>query len=29
MAVEPHPGTHICGIYSGKRQLNEIVVPLS
>jgi hypothetical protein len=29
MAVEAQPGTHICGIYSGKRQLNEIVVPFS
>ena len=25
--LEAQPGTHICGIYAGERQLNEIVVP--
>ena len=25
--LEAQPGTHICGIYAGERQLNEIVLP--
>ena len=25
--LEAQPGTHICGIYAGERQLNDIVVP--
>ncbi len=25
--LEAQPGTHLCGIYAGEQQLNEIVVP--
>ena len=25
--LEAQPGTHICGIYAGERQLDEIVLP--